>query len=93
MRRPISGGRSDLPIALMPFCAYKIIRETNQALLAVRGVKGEAMAIMESDLFRSVSQRFITRIANGAEEQNYKKNSVIFKEGRTGLPLLCPHCR
>lgn len=39
------------------------------------------MAIMESDLFAGVSQRFITRIANGAEEQNYRKNSVIFKKG------------
>lgn len=39
------------------------------------------MAIMESDLFAGVSQRFITRIANGAEEQSYKKNSVIFKRG------------
>ena len=36
---------------------------------------------MESDLFKGVSQRFITRIANGAEEQNYKKGSVIFKGG------------
>jgi CRP-like cAMP-binding protein len=42
---------------------------------------GRAMAIMEADLFRGVSQRFITRIANGAEEQNYKKDSVIFKRG------------
>ena len=39
------------------------------------------MAIMESDLFKGVSQRFITRIANGAEEQSYKKGSVIFKRG------------
>jgi CRP-like cAMP-binding protein len=39
------------------------------------------MAIMEADLFRGVSQRFITRIANGAEEQNYEKNSVIFSRG------------
>ena len=39
------------------------------------------MAIMESDLFKGVSQRFITRIANGAEEQTCKKNSVIFKRG------------
>jgi CRP-like cAMP-binding protein len=39
------------------------------------------MAIMESDLFRGVSQRFITRIANSAEEQTYKKNSIIFKRG------------
>jgi CRP-like cAMP-binding protein len=43
--------------------------------------KEAAMAIMESELFKGVSQRFITRIANGAEEQNYKKNSVIFKKG------------
>jgi len=34
-----------------------------------------------ADLFRGVSQRFITRIANSAEEQNYKKDSVIFKRG------------
>jgi len=39
------------------------------------------MAIMEAELFRGVSQRFITRIANGAEEQNYKKNAVIFTRG------------
>lgn len=39
------------------------------------------MAIMESDLFAGVSQRFITRIANGAEEQSYGKNFVIFKKG------------
>ena len=39
------------------------------------------MSIMESDLFKGVSQRFITRIANGAEELDYKKNSVIFKRG------------
>ena len=38
------------------------------------------MAITESDLFKGVSQRFITRIANGAEEQTYKKNSTIFKK-------------
>lgn len=31
--------------------------------------------------FRGVSQRFVTRIANSAEEQNYKKNTVIFKRG------------
>ncbi len=39
------------------------------------------MAIMESDLFRGVSQRFITRIANGAEEISYKKGAVIFERG------------
>jgi len=39
------------------------------------------MAIMESDLFKGVSQRFITRIANGAEERTYKKNSAIFNKG------------
>ncbi len=39
------------------------------------------MAIMESDLFKGVSQRFITRIANSAEEQNYKKGSIIFNKG------------
>jgi CRP-like cAMP-binding protein len=39
------------------------------------------MAIMESDLFRGVSQRFITRIANGAEEVSYRKGAVIFERG------------
>jgi CRP/FNR family transcriptional regulator, cyclic AMP receptor protein len=39
------------------------------------------MAIYESDLFKGVSQRFITRIANGSEEQTFKKNAVIFKAG------------
>jgi CRP-like cAMP-binding protein len=39
------------------------------------------MAIMESDLFKGVSQRFITRIANGAEEVSYKKGAVIFERG------------
>jgi CRP-like cAMP-binding protein len=39
------------------------------------------MAIMEADLFKGVSQRFITRIANGAEEQTCEKNSIIFKRG------------
>jgi CRP-like cAMP-binding protein len=39
------------------------------------------MAIMEADLFKGVSQRFITRIANGAEEQTCKGNSIIFKRG------------
>ena len=39
------------------------------------------MAIMESDLFRGVSQRFITRIANGAEGISYKKGAVIFERG------------
>jgi CRP-like cAMP-binding protein len=39
------------------------------------------MAIMEADLFRGVSQRFITRIAHGAEEQTYQKNSLIFRRG------------
>ncbi|MGD0230301.1 MAG: cyclic nucleotide-binding domain-containing protein [Syntrophorhabdales bacterium] len=41
------------------------------------------MAIMESDLFKGVSQRFITRIANGAEEQAYKRGSTIFTRGET----------
>jgi CRP-like cAMP-binding protein len=55
----------------------------NQTPLICREVheKEAAMAIMESDLFKGVSQRFITRVANGAEEQNYKKNSVIFGRG------------
>ena len=39
------------------------------------------MAIMESDLFKGVSQRFITRVANGSEEQNHKKDAVIFRRG------------
>lgn len=39
------------------------------------------MSITESELFKGVSQRFLTRIANAAEEQNYKANSVIFKKG------------
>ncbi|MBP1748330.1 MAG: cyclic nucleotide-binding protein [Deltaproteobacteria bacterium] len=39
------------------------------------------MAITESELFKGVSQRFITRIANASEEQNYKANAVIFKQG------------
>jgi CRP-like cAMP-binding protein len=39
------------------------------------------MAITESELFKGVSQRFITRIANAAEELNYKANSIIFKRG------------
>ncbi|HEY3276038.1 MAG TPA: cyclic nucleotide-binding domain-containing protein [Syntrophorhabdaceae bacterium] len=39
------------------------------------------MAISESDLFRGVSQRFITKIAHGAEEQTFRKNTVIFKAG------------
>src|SRR5512137_677431 len=50
--------------------------------LYLEGVQGGGvMAIMEADLFKGVSQRFITRIANGAEEQNYKKDSVIFNRG------------
>jgi CRP-like cAMP-binding protein len=39
------------------------------------------MAIKESDLFKGVSQRFITRIANSSEEESFKKNTVIFKGG------------
>lgn len=39
------------------------------------------MAITESELFKGVSQRFITRIANASEEQSYKANSVIFSRG------------
>lgn len=39
------------------------------------------MAIKESDLFKGVSQRFITKIANNSEEESYKKNSMIFKTG------------
>ena len=43
------------------------------------------MAITESDLFKGVSQRFITRIANASEEHNYKVNSIIFKKGEQAL--------
>lgn len=39
------------------------------------------MAIKESDLFKGVSQRFITKIANNSEEESFKKNSMIFKTG------------
>jgi len=39
------------------------------------------MAIKESDLFKGVSQRFITKIANNSEEETYKRNAVIFKTG------------
>ena len=39
------------------------------------------MAIKESDLFRGVSQRFITKIANNSEEETFKKNSGVFKNG------------
>jgi len=39
------------------------------------------MAIMEADLFKGVSQRFITRIANSAEEEAFKRGSIIFKRG------------
>jgi len=39
------------------------------------------MAIKESDLFKGVSQRFITKIANNSEEETYKGNAVIFKIG------------
>ena len=39
------------------------------------------MAINESDLFKGVSQRFITKVANAAEEETLKKNAVIFKKG------------
>lgn len=39
------------------------------------------MAIKESDLFKGVSQRFITKIAKNSEEANFKKNAIIFKTG------------
>lgn len=39
------------------------------------------MAIKESDLFKGVSQRFITKVANNSEEVTFKKNSVVFKTG------------
>jgi CRP-like cAMP-binding protein len=39
------------------------------------------MAIYESDLFKGVSQRFITKVARGAEEQTFRKNTTVFKAG------------
>ncbi|HBA54584.1 cyclic nucleotide-binding domain-containing protein [Syntrophorhabdus aromaticivorans] len=39
------------------------------------------MAIKESDLFKGVSQRFITRIANNSEEENFKRNAIVFRGG------------
>lgn len=39
------------------------------------------MAIKESDLFKGVSQRFITKIANNSEEETFRKNAIIFKAG------------
>ena len=39
------------------------------------------MAIKESDLFKGVSQRFITKIATNSEEETFTKNSVVFKGG------------
>lgn len=39
------------------------------------------MAIKESDLFKGVSQRFITKIGNNSEEQSFKRNDVIFRAG------------
>lgn len=39
------------------------------------------MAINESDLFKGVSQRFITKIATNSEEESFSKNAVIFKAG------------
>src|SRR5512133_1630721 len=52
-------------------------------LIAYRSesAKEDDMAIRESDLFKGVSQRFITKIANTAEEQTFKKNAVIFNAG------------
>jgi CRP-like cAMP-binding protein len=43
--------------------------------------KESVMAIMESDLFKGVSQRFITRVAHGAEEQTYEKGAIVFTKG------------
>jgi CRP-like cAMP-binding protein len=54
---------------------------TETCAIPEKGAKEGTMAITESDLFRGVSQRFITRIANASEEQNHKANSVIFKRG------------
>jgi CRP-like cAMP-binding protein len=39
------------------------------------------MAIKESDLFKGVSQRFITKIAKNSEEENFKRDSIVFKTG------------
>jgi CRP-like cAMP-binding protein len=39
------------------------------------------MAIKESDLFKGVSQRFITKIANNSEEESFKRNTIIFSAG------------
>jgi CRP-like cAMP-binding protein len=40
------------------------------------------MSIKESDLFKGVSQRFITKIATNSDEENLKKNAVVFSKGR-----------
>ena len=45
------------------------------------------MAITESELFKGVSQRFITRIANASEEEEHKANSIIFKRGEAASYL------
>ncbi|MBP1747537.1 MAG: cyclic nucleotide-binding protein [Deltaproteobacteria bacterium] len=39
------------------------------------------MSITEAELFKGVSQRFVTRIANASDELKYKANAVIFKRG------------
>jgi CRP-like cAMP-binding protein len=39
------------------------------------------MSIKESDLFKGVSQRFITKIATNSDEENLKKNSIVFSAG------------
>jgi CRP-like cAMP-binding protein len=39
------------------------------------------MAIKESDLFKGVSQRFITKIAKNSEEATFRRNSIIFRAG------------
>ncbi len=39
------------------------------------------MAIKESDLFKGVSQRFLTKIATNSDEEKFTRNSVVFKAG------------
>jgi CRP/FNR family cyclic AMP-dependent transcriptional regulator len=39
------------------------------------------MSIKESDLFKGVSQRVITRIGSGSEEETFKKGAVVFRAG------------
>lgn len=39
------------------------------------------MAIRESDLFKGVSQRFITKIATNSDEEGFTRNAVVFRAG------------